>query len=154
MSYLTNNRADVLFVGQTNLTDGELCADSSAWITTTRRETCGDYSVANVILPWDSSTIILKPSKPQHDIWKEPKMSDVEYLSAREIAIREFNSLRGRLCTVIESANLPTRQERALIQMIKNVSYQNQAVVTELIEKLNGSEALFHYAESKLANER
>jgi GTP-sensing pleiotropic transcriptional regulator CodY len=81
-------------------------------------------------------------------------MSEVEYLSAREIAIREFNSLRGRLCTVIESANLPTRQERALIQMIKNVSYQNQAVVTELIEKLNGSEALFHYAESKLANER
>jgi len=77
-------------------------------------------------------------------------MSAVEYLPAREIAIREFNSLRGRLCTVVESANLPKRQERALVNMIKNLSYQNQAVVAELIEKLDGTERTFSYIESKL----
>lgn len=74
-----------------------------------------------------------------------------EQLPAREIVIREFNSLRGRLCTVIESAALPRKQERALVNMIKNMSYQNQAVVTELTERLDdGSERLFTYVETKL----
>lgn len=75
----------------------------------------------------------------------------MEKLPAREIVIREFNSLRGRLCTVIESAALPKRQERALVNMVKNLSYQNQAVVTELTEKLDGGdEKLFTYVETKL----
>lgn len=80
----------------------------------------------------------------------------MEKLPAREIVIREFNSLRGRLCTVIESAALPKRQERALVNMVKNLSYQNQAVVTELVEKLDDGEdtvlgsRLFTYVETKL----
>lgn len=75
----------------------------------------------------------------------------MEQLPAREIVIREFNSLRGRLCTVIESAALPKRQERALVNMVKNLSYQNQAVVTELTEKLDsGNDRLFTYVETKL----
>lgn len=80
----------------------------------------------------------------------------MEKLPAREIVIREFNSLRGRLCTVIESAALPKRQERALVNMVKNLSYQNQAVVTELVGKLDDGEGtvlgerLFTYVETKL----
>jgi hypothetical protein len=86
-----------------------------------------------------------------------------ELLPAREIAIREFNSLRGRLCTVIESAGLQKKQERALVLLIKNLSYQNQAVVSELIDRLEteyarmeeragmGSSGLqFRYSDKKL----
>lgn len=76
-------------------------------------------------------------------------------LPAREIAIREFNSLRGRLCTVIESAGLPKKQERALVLLIKNLSYQNQAVIAELIDHLddgdgNGNPQVFSYVGTKL----
>ena len=81
-----------------------------------------------------------------------------DFLPAREIAIREFNSLRGRLCTVIESAGLPKKQERALVLLIKNLSYQNQAVIAELIDHLDDGEdtvlgpRLFTYAGNKLSN--
>lgn len=80
-------------------------------------------------------------------------MSNVESLPAREVAIREFNSLRGRLCTVVESAGLPKKQERALVTLIKNLSYQNQAVIAELIERLEDEaqhSILFRYTETKL----
>jgi hypothetical protein len=77
-----------------------------------------------------------------------------ELLPAREVAIREFNSLRGRLCTVIESAGLPKKQERSLVLLIKNLSYQNQAVVSELIDRLDDGvtspRRAFRYVENKL----
>lgn len=73
-----------------------------------------------------------------------------EFLPAKEIMIREFNSLRGRLCTVVESAGLPQRQERALITLIKNLSFQNQAVAIELISKLDSEGQLFRYNQNKL----
>jgi hypothetical protein len=77
----------------------------------------------------------------------------LELLPAKEVAIREFNSLRGRLCTVIESAGLPREQERALVLLIKNLSYQNQAVIAELIERLeDGDPRMFSYAKNKLDN--
>ena len=72
-----------------------------------------------------------------------------EVLTAREIAIREMNGLRGRLCTVIESAGLPRKQERALVTMIKTTSYQSQAVIAELLDKLDSGEVSFTYT-SKL----
>ena len=74
-----------------------------------------------------------------------------ELLPAKEIMIREFNSLRGRLCTVVESAGLPNKQERALITLIKNLSFQNQAVAIELISKLDTEGQLFRYNQNKLA---
>jgi len=74
-----------------------------------------------------------------------------ESLSAKEIAIREFNSLRGRLCTVIESAGLRKEQERALVLLIKNLSYQNQAVIAELIDRLDDG-TKFRYSQNKLEN--
>lgn len=76
-----------------------------------------------------------------------------DMLPAREVAIREFNSLRGRLCTVVESAGLPKKQERALVTLIKNLSYQNQAVIKELIDRLEdeaGHSIMFRYNEAKL----
>ena len=73
-----------------------------------------------------------------------------EFVNAREIAISEFNSLRGRLCTVIESAGLPKGQERAIVTLIKNLSYQNQAVISELIQKLDDKNMAFRYNENKL----
>lgn len=73
-----------------------------------------------------------------------------EWLAPEEIAIREFNSLRGRLCTVIESAGLPKRQERALVTLIKNLSYQNQDVVKQLIESINPEDRTFKYVDNKL----
>lgn len=74
-------------------------------------------------------------------------------LPAREVAVREFNSLRGRLCTVIEAAGLDKKQERALVTLIKNLSYQNQAVIKELIDRLEDEadhSILFRYNETKL----
>ncbi len=78
-----------------------------------------------------------------------------DMLPAREVAVREFNSLRGRLCTVVESAGLPNKQERALVTLIKNLSYQNQAVVSELIDRLEEvapTQLQFRYNETKLEN--
>lgn len=73
-----------------------------------------------------------------------------EWLTPEEIAIREFNSLRGRLCTVIESAALPKKQERALVTLIKNLSYQNQDVVKQLLQSLNTEGKTFKYTDNKL----
>ena len=72
-----------------------------------------------------------------------------EVLTAREIAIREMNGLRGRLCTAIEAGGLPKKQERALVTLIKTTSYQSQAVIAELLERLDGGEVSFTYT-SKL----
>lgn len=74
----------------------------------------------------------------------------VEELPAREIAIREFNSLRGRLCTVIEAVGLKHEQTRAIVQLIKNLSFQNQNVVEQLIVALDDDEKLFTVVNNRL----
>lgn len=74
----------------------------------------------------------------------------VEQLPAREIVAREFNSLRGRLCTVIESAGLPYKQERAIVTLIKNLSFQNQAVTTKVVEELDVNDTLFTVVNNRL----
>jgi hypothetical protein len=74
----------------------------------------------------------------------------VEQLPAREIVAREFNSLRGRLCTVIESAGLPHKQERAIVTLIKNLSFQNQAVTTKIVEELDENGKLFTTINNRL----
>lgn len=76
-----------------------------------------------------------------------------ELITATEMAVREFNSLRGRLCSVIESAGLPKGQERALVGLIKTTSYQNQAVIAELIERLEAAsdhKLGFRFSETRL----
>lgn len=67
----------------------------------------------------------------------------VETLDAREIAIRELNSLRGRLCTVIESVGLPHKQERSIITLIKTVSWQSQNTIEQLIQALDTEKKTF-----------
>lgn len=80
-------------------------------------------------------------------------MAELEdWLPPKEIAIREFNSLRGRLCTVIESLGLPSKQERAIILMIKQSSYQQQFTVAELLDKLDNGKR-FKYAGNRLEQE-
>lgn len=73
-----------------------------------------------------------------------------EGLPAREIAVRELNSLRGRLCAVIESAGLPYKQERAIITLIKNLSFQNQAVIEKLLVELDTDGKVFKVVNNKL----
>lgn len=77
----------------------------------------------------------------------------VERLPAREIAVRELNSLRGRLCAVIESAGLPHKQERAIITLIKNLSFQNQAVIEQLLTELDTDDRLFVVVNNKLKSD-
>ena len=74
-------------------------------------------------------------------------------LEAREIAVRELNSLRGRLCAVIESVGLPYKQERAIITLIKNLSFQNQAVIEKLLDELDTDGKLFKVVNNKLVVE-
>lgn len=76
--------------------------------------------------------------------------NQVEQLPAKEIVAREFNSLRGRLCTVIESAGLPFKQERAIVTLIKNLSFQNQAVTIKVVEELDQDDRLFTVVNNKL----
>lgn len=67
-----------------------------------------------------------------------------------ELVVSEYNSLRGKLCNVIESASLPLKQERALVTLIKQLSYQSQAVISELIDELGEQDKVFSYVEKKL----
>lgn len=78
-------------------------------------------------------------------------MSQVwEQLPAREIAIRELNSMRGRLCTIIESAGLPHKQERAIIALVKNLSFQNQNVIERLIDDLDEDGKLYTVVDNRV----
>lgn len=47
----------------------------------------------------------------------------------------EFNRLRGRLCGLIESWGLPTRQERAAVQTLKTLTYDSEAVFIKLLDE-------------------
>lgn len=57
-------------------------------------------------------------------------------MADKESAIAdEFNRLRGRLCGLIESWNLPPRQERGAINTLKSLSYDSQQAILDLVEK-------------------
>lgn len=47
---------------------------------------------------------------------------------------REFNRFRGKLAGFIEACGLPERQERAIISTMKQLSYEAEASVVDLIE--------------------
>ena len=51
-----------------------------------------------------------------------------------DLVAEEYNRLRGRLCGLIESWNLPERQERGAISTLKSLTYDSQAVIQELVE--------------------
>ena len=72
-----------------------------------------------------------------------------DWVPAQEFVIREMNSLRGKMCSVIEGMHLPEKQERAAIALIKQLSYQTQDTVSQLID-YSTSNALFRYQDEKI----
>lgn len=57
-------------------------------------------------------------------------MSDVE-----KVIASEFNTLRGRILGLIESWNLPDRQENGCKATFKTLTYDSQARITEVATK-------------------
>ena len=49
--------------------------------------------------------------------------------------VQEFDTLRGRVCGLIESWGLPATQERGCIQTFKSLTYDSQAKIEDLITK-------------------
>jgi hypothetical protein len=72
-----------------------------------------------------------------------------DWVSASEFTIREMNSLRGKICSVIEGMDLPEKQERAAIALIKQLSYQTQDTLSQLFEHSNGT-AFYRYQNDKV----
>jgi len=72
-----------------------------------------------------------------------------DWVPASEFTIREMNSLRGKVCSVIEGMHLPEKQERATIALIKQLSYQTQDTLSQLIDHSSGT-ALFRYQNEKI----
>lgn len=58
-----------------------------------------------------------------------------EWVTASELFKREMNQLRGQLCSAIEAMNLPEKQERGTITLMKQLSYNTQAVGAQLLEE-------------------
>jgi hypothetical protein len=53
-----------------------------------------------------------------------------------EQAVRdESNRLRGRLCGFIEACGLPEKQERGAIQTLKQLSYDAENAIVDLISE-------------------
>jgi hypothetical protein len=72
-----------------------------------------------------------------------------DWVPASEFVIREMNSLRGKMCSVIEGMHLPEKQERAAIALVKQLSYQTQDTVSQLLDYSSGT-ALFRYQNDKI----
>lgn len=53
-----------------------------------------------------------------------------------EVVHQQFNKLRGRLCGLIESWNMPEKQERACISTLKSLTYDSEQVLADLIIEL------------------
>jgi hypothetical protein len=60
-------------------------------------------------------------------------MAPDELAPDEEIIHDEMNRLRGRLCGLIESWNMPSKQERAAIQTLKTLTYDSEAVFVKLL---------------------
>lgn len=72
-----------------------------------------------------------------------------DWVPAQEFVIREMNSLRGKMCSVVEGMHLPEKQERAAIALIKQLSYQTQDTISQLLSHSTGT-ALFRYQNEKI----
>ncbi len=58
-------------------------------------------------------------------------------MSADSVLVsNELNRLRGRLCGLIESWGLDDKRERAMIQTLKQLTYDSEAVIKEVVEEL------------------
>lgn len=50
-----------------------------------------------------------------------------------ELVAREFNRLRGRLLGFVEACDLPDKQERAMKQLVKSLSYDAEERILEVL---------------------
>lgn len=76
---------------------------------------------------------------------------DNKFVPASELAIREFNTLRGKLCAVIESMNLPHSQERAAVGLVKQHTYDSQETISQLLAQTKpGAKQKFRYNNTKV----
>jgi hypothetical protein len=69
-----------------------------------------------------------------------------EWVSAPEISIRSMNTMRGKMCSAIESLNLPETQETAVIALIKQFSYDTQEIISQLLNHIDEGEKQFKYS--------
>lgn len=60
-----------------------------------------------------------------------------EWLPPKEILHREMNSLRGRTLSAIEAIGLPSGQERAIKYLIKNITFQQQFLLEEIVNTMD-----------------
>lgn len=75
-------------------------------------------------------------------------MQENEWVLASELAKREFNSMRGKICSAIESLGLPHAQERALITNVKQFTYDSQETMAQLLDK--STTAKYRYNENRI----
>jgi hypothetical protein len=68
------------------------------------------------------------------------------WVTAQEISIRSMNTMRGKMCSAIESLNLPENQETAVIALIKQFSYDAQETVAQLLQHVDEGEKQFKYS--------
>jgi hypothetical protein len=48
---------------------------------------------------------------------------------------RSFNRLRGKLCGFVEACGLPEKQERAIVSTLKNLSYDAESDIVDLLDQ-------------------
>ena len=69
------------------------------------------------------------------------------WVSASEISIRSMNTMRGKMCSLIEGMNLPNKeQEEAVITLLKQFSYDTQEVIAQLLEQVDNGDKKFKYS--------
>jgi hypothetical protein len=73
-----------------------------------------------------------------------------DFVSAEELAKREFNTLRGKICSFIESMGMPHSQERAAVTLIKQYTYESQDVISQLVDSCE--DIKFRYNETRVEN--
>lgn len=79
-------------------------------------------------------------------------MAKQDWLPPYEIVREEFNSLRGRTLSMIESIGLDRAQEEAIKRMVKNITFQSQFIFEEIVNTLEGDdrEVKIRYAPNSL----
>lgn len=79
-------------------------------------------------------------------------MAKQDWLPPYEIVREEFNSLRGRTLSMIESVGLPRAQEEAIKKMVKNITFQSQFIFEEIVNTLEGEDrdVKFRYSPNSL----
>jgi hypothetical protein len=78
-------------------------------------------------------------------------MQGNEWVPASELAKREFNNMRGKICSAVESLGLPHAQERAVVTTIKQFTYDSQETIAQLLDE--DSERKYRYNEHRIESQ-